>query len=317
MGLLPFRRWLASRRSGASVTRPLRLEQLENRRLLAANLVPKAVEDSATTLGNVPILVNLVSNDYDRDGSIDLASIAITSGPNAGKVEVRVDGQIKYTPPRDRLGIDSFAYSVRDDAGAVSNSASVSIVVRSAYQNPRVQQDVNNDGMKTPLDVLQVIAELNSGGARQLPHPPPQSLAPPPYVDVTGDGWLTPADAKLAIECLNGIFGGRGSSACRVEPPPPLRDSGTEKPVDTTIPDEVLPDVTETSDPPTDSDLEQEPREESEDLIDAPEEVIVRAESDFPDLRSLTARHSIIAWDGSELEHPLLPGGLSDLENLG
>jgi hypothetical protein len=309
------------------------MEQLEDRRLLAVNIVPKAIPDSASTVGNVPVLIDLVANDYDRDGAIDRASILITSGPNAGTVDVRIDGQVKYTPPYNRLGVDSFAYMVADDGGAISNPASVSVLVRSAYQNPDDHHDVNDDGARTPLDVLQVIAELNAGGSRFLPHPPPRSMAPPPYVDVTGDGWLTPADAKRTIECLNGIFDGRDSLACRYEPPPPFPSSGSTDP---TLPDTIPPDVIDPSEPSVpDPSLPTEPPDQSDELPpetdpipteppdhseELPPEIDPPApldDSSFPGLDTLAAGYSGTKLDDGGLEHPLLPGGISDLENLG
>jgi hypothetical protein len=62
----------------------------------------------------------------------------------------------------------------------------------------------------SPVDVLLIINDLNFRGARKLPNPPQPPFLPPPYLDASGDGWITPADALLIINYLNGLGGGEG-----------------------------------------------------------------------------------------------------------
>ena len=188
-------------------SRPLHFEPLENRRLLAvsagANLVPKAFPDAAMTHGNTSAIVDVIRNDYDTDGSLDPTTVQVVGRPKAGTVEVRSDGTVSYRPPANRFGVDSFIYTVQDNLGASSNPANVRIEVRSVWQNSSDALDVNGDGGFSPIDILRVLNELNRRGAGMLEHPPQYPVTPPPYVDVTGDGYLTAADALFAINCLN------------------------------------------------------------------------------------------------------------------
>jgi hypothetical protein len=285
--------------------------------LLAANIVPKAIDDTATTVGNVPVLVNLVANDYDRDGSVNPASVLLTSGPRAGKVDVRIDGTIKYTPPQDRFGVDSFAYSIEDNVGAVSNTAAVSILVRSAYQNPDMAQDVNDDGAHSPIDALQLISELNARGSRKLVHPPTQETAPPPYWDVNGDGYLTPADPKNVIECLNSYFAGLGNGLqrCHNEPLPPMENTGSAPATDPTIPDEIPPDVVVDDEPASDPDLEQ-PEEPQEPTADDFDDVLNWENDESTRMGSPIASDANAEKQAEDEDTPLLPEGLLDWHGL-
>ncbi len=77
------------------------------------------------------------------------------------------------------------------------------------WRNPVNPLDVNNqDGATpTPMDALLVIGELNdfahaSSRTGRLPIPAPTADAPPPFLDVNGDGFVSPLDALLVINGL-------------------------------------------------------------------------------------------------------------------
>ncbi|MBI3562206.1 MAG: tandem-95 repeat protein [Gammaproteobacteria bacterium] len=99
-----------------------------------ANKTPVANPDSAsvkkntrTTAYNVTITV--LANDTDADGTLNPASVKITRTPSKGTLVVNADGTVKYTPAAGKSGSDSFTYTVKDNVGAVSNKASVSISI--------------------------------------------------------------------------------------------------------------------------------------------------------------------------------------------
>src|SRR5690606_39920016 len=63
-----------------------------------------------------------------------------------------LDGTVLYTPRPDFAGVDSFTYRIRDNEGALSNVATVSIRILNppnAWQNPVRPLDVNGDGLVT------------------------------------------------------------------------------------------------------------------------------------------------------------------------
>ncbi len=98
----------------------------------AVNAAPVATDDYASTLRNTPKVISIVANDSDPDGSIDGASVIITSGSvtaAGGEVVNHLDGTVTFSPKRGFRGTDSFTYTVADDQGAVSNQATVRVNV--------------------------------------------------------------------------------------------------------------------------------------------------------------------------------------------
>ncbi len=75
-------------------------------------------------------------------------------------------------------------------------------LLASDWRNGSLVGDVDNSALVTPLDVLQVINDLNNLGSRQLPaHKPSSEL----FVDVSGDGWLSALDVLLTQSTHLGI----------------------------------------------------------------------------------------------------------------
>ncbi len=80
-----------------------------------------------------------------------------------------------------------------------------------SWRNPGTPEDVNDDGIVTPVDALLVITYINShlGGELTVPPPPAE---PPPYYDVDGNGFVTALDVLLIIDVLNDQAAGEPSS---------------------------------------------------------------------------------------------------------
>ncbi|MEQ1667352.1 MAG: Ig-like domain-containing protein, partial [Sulfuriferula sp.] len=103
---------------------------------VTANKPPVANNDSATASYRqaavyTPVAIDVLANDFDADGSIDPASIAVVNAPNrGGTVVVNANGTVSYTPKKGLRGIETFRYSVRDNLGARSNPARVIIRVK-------------------------------------------------------------------------------------------------------------------------------------------------------------------------------------------
>jgi VCBS repeat-containing protein len=102
----------------------------------AVNDAPVAVNDSATTPQATPVTVNVLANDSDLDGTLDPTSVLATP-PTNGSVSVNsTTGAITYTPNAAFSGSDNFSYTVKDNGGATSNTATVSITVTAVNQPP-------------------------------------------------------------------------------------------------------------------------------------------------------------------------------------
>ncbi|HBO13095.1 MAG TPA: hypothetical protein DD491_09955, partial [Halieaceae bacterium] len=95
-----------------------------------ANDPPVAVADSASTDANTAVEIDILGNDSDADGTLVPGTVAIVTQPANGTVSVDpVTGNVTYTPDPDYSGPDSFTYTVQDDDGNTSNTATVSLVV--------------------------------------------------------------------------------------------------------------------------------------------------------------------------------------------
>jgi hypothetical protein len=101
------------------------------------------------------------------------------------------------------------SYFVRDNVGSPSNVAQVTVeVLKSAWQNPTLNLDVNDDGHISPIDALLVINYLNTGGPSKLPDTQPA----PPYLDPSGDENASAIDVLLIINYLNSHPSGEGEA---------------------------------------------------------------------------------------------------------
>ncbi len=102
---------------------------------VAANQAPVAVADTASMLRNTSaaptsLVISVLANDTDSDGTLNPASVVIATGPNkGGAVTVHANGTITYVPKLNFTGTESFAYQVRDNLNKLSNTATVRVNV--------------------------------------------------------------------------------------------------------------------------------------------------------------------------------------------
>ncbi|HEU0068891.1 MAG TPA: Ig-like domain-containing protein, partial [Nitrospiraceae bacterium] len=96
---------------------------------VTVNRPPTANNDAVTTDQGEAVAIQLLANDTDADGTLVGSSVAITQQPANGTVLVNASGVATYTPNVDFSGTDTFRYTVRDNNGAVSNAATVTITV--------------------------------------------------------------------------------------------------------------------------------------------------------------------------------------------
>ncbi|WP_406665700.1 Ig-like domain-containing protein [Gallaecimonas sp. GXIMD1310] len=120
----------------------------------AVNQAPLAANDSAIVNQNSSVLIDVLANDSDADGSLDASSLNLTT-PGHGTAVVEA-GKVRYTPDAQYHGTDSFTYRVSDTQGAQSAFATVSVQVQVVNQAPIAVADsatVPNDA-PTTLSVL-------------------------------------------------------------------------------------------------------------------------------------------------------------------
>ena len=93
----------------------------------AANRVPTAVDDNATTLQDTSVTIAVRGNDTDPDGNA-LTVTGVTQGANGSVVTDNVTGDPIYTPNSGFTGTDSFTYTIDDGHGGTA-SATVTVTV--------------------------------------------------------------------------------------------------------------------------------------------------------------------------------------------
>lgn len=129
---------------------------------------PVANNDNNSTLEDTPVSTNVVANDSDMDGTVDPTTVDLNPGlpgqqtivNNAfGSWSVNPSGIVTYTPALNYCGTASINYVVRDDGGAVSNVATLTITVNCVNDPPVV----DNEYLFTPEDTP-VSGDLTDAG---------------------------------------------------------------------------------------------------------------------------------------------------------
>jgi hypothetical protein len=87
-----------------------------------ANRGPIVVNDSGSCDEDGFVWVDVVGNDDDVDGVLDLSTLQVISLPLYGDIGVNQStGEILYMPDGDWFGVDSYVYQIGDDDGAVGS----------------------------------------------------------------------------------------------------------------------------------------------------------------------------------------------------
>jgi gliding motility-associated-like protein len=120
--------------------------------VLPVNDVPVASDDNGTTNENTAlILTNVTSNDTDIDGTVSPGTVDLdlTTGGIQGSLTniygiwtVNTSGDVTFVPALDYSGNASIIYTVNDDLGATSNTATVTITVIGVTGLPQANSDV-------------------------------------------------------------------------------------------------------------------------------------------------------------------------------
>jgi len=98
------------------------------------NVAPSANDDSAETLQDTPVLINVLANDTDPARTSDPLTFVAHTNPMHGSL-VRSGGTFTYTPAASFFGSDSFTYTI-DDGDGGQDTATVTITVVAANHAP-------------------------------------------------------------------------------------------------------------------------------------------------------------------------------------
>ncbi|MCG8608268.1 tandem-95 repeat protein, partial [bacterium] len=145
--------------------------------ITAVNDAPIAGEDSSTVLEDDQVVINVLANDRDVDGSIDPATVTIVANPTNGVTSVNESGEVTYIPNANFNGLDSFVYQVADNAATHSNEATISVLVTGVNDAPVAHDDSTSTDNNSPVviavtsDDVDVDGNLDSGSVSIIKNP--------------------------------------------------------------------------------------------------------------------------------------------------
>ncbi len=137
------------------------------------NVAPVAANDNTTTTKNKAVTINVTQNDTDVDGTVDvtkvdldpvLAGIQVTANTEQGAYSVSNQGIVTYTPANNFTGVAARQYVVPDNAGALSNVATISITVQNVNSPPVAVDDTGATTANTATSVNVVANDTDSDG---------------------------------------------------------------------------------------------------------------------------------------------------------
>jgi alkaline phosphatase len=162
--------------------------------VIPPNQPPTALDDSAATNQNTAVVIDVIDNDTDPDGTIDAATVEITREPEHGAAQANEDGTVTYRPAEGFVGTDTFRYTVKDNRGAVSNEATVTVTVVAVNQPPTAVDDSATTNENTAV-VINVVAN-----------------------DTDPDGTIDPATVEIAREPEHGAAEANGDGTVTYTP---------------------------------------------------------------------------------------------------
>jgi len=89
------------------------------------NDAPVAFADQAATTQGVAVIIPVLANDTDVDGStLTVTGVSASAGATVG---VNADGTVTYRPAADFLGSDTFTYRAADGPGKISGEGEAAV----------------------------------------------------------------------------------------------------------------------------------------------------------------------------------------------
>ena len=159
------------------------------------NDAPVANDDHATTSEDVPVVINVIANDTDVDGTINPTSVDLQPDTDAIDATRTVDqgtftanpttGAVTFTPAENVFEVATITYNVRDNSGAKSNNATITVNIANVNDPPTFneipnQRILRNSETKTvsitgispgPQESEQVLLSAVSANTTLIPHP--------------------------------------------------------------------------------------------------------------------------------------------------
>ena len=129
------------------------------------NKAPVADDETERTNEDTDLVIDVKVGDTDSDGTIDPRTVVIITNPRNGTVRVNAStGKVTYSPRANYSGLDSFTYTIKDNDGLVSNTATVSITVIPVNDPPVADDETERTNEDTDLVIDVKVGDTDSDG---------------------------------------------------------------------------------------------------------------------------------------------------------
>jgi gliding motility-associated-like protein len=112
---------------------------------------PVALQDVTTTEVDVPVGMNLTSNDADPDGDSLIVNTTPISNPSNGSVVINPDGTATYTPNAGFVGVDTFEYSICDADGLCDTTEAIITIIEDLGNTVFANDDAGTGLQDNPI----------------------------------------------------------------------------------------------------------------------------------------------------------------------
>ncbi len=186
------------------------------------NHPPVATDDTASTLHDTTVTVDVLANDTDADG--DTLAITGVTSPGNGTAVIN-NGKVDYTPGGSYTGADSFDYTVSDGNGG-TDTGTVNVTVAAQPNTPPVAVDDGSTTTKNTAVTIDVLANDTDADGDTLSIAGVTSPAHGTAVVNTGKVVYTPANSYVGSDTFDyTVSDGHGGSdtgtvTVTVNPPP-------------------------------------------------------------------------------------------------
>ena len=135
----------------ASAQAQLRSDYLET----GSSQPPQAQNDTVDVVQGSTVAINVLANDSDADGTLAASTVTIVQPPVNGVATVdAATGTISYSHGGASTLPDSFTYTVQDDAGLTSNTATVSVGVLIPNATVNITSPYSGQTISSPTVVV-------------------------------------------------------------------------------------------------------------------------------------------------------------------
>ncbi len=135
----------------------------------AVNDAPILMADADVTDEDTAVTTDVLANDTDVDGNLDLTSMAILTAPVNGVATINLTtGAVTYTPTLEFSGSDSYVYQICDDGTplpSLCGSAAVTITVNAVNDPPNAVDDADVTDEDTAVTTNVLVNDSDIDGA--------------------------------------------------------------------------------------------------------------------------------------------------------